>query len=297
MKQIGIDDNTHHVYEASNGPWCAVWPSPMLSIAAFVDSNGPFSALENDLSRAQHAFREDTFDAVTRIRRGRFYRSSNDPRPSQKYVLLHPVYGAIGGKTSVLNNGAHTLLDGKVERRLFIFDQEQHPPSKKIVMIGSSESLWRVIGAERIVTGEYMVTLKARHALGILPELNADAIPKDGRQKAIETYEKLIDSAYRETPGSIIDRARDAAQWCLGTWLANQHGDPSLLCDDLGRLIKRLDHGKQIMSSAASIIARLHSRGKPNEQERYSIEAPMEADAEFALAAIGMLLRELKWTM
>ncbi|MBO0732961.1 MAG: hypothetical protein J2P49_01295 [Methylocapsa sp.] len=164
--------------------------------------------------------------------------------------------------------------------------------------MGVSDSLWRILGSEKIITGEYLVTLKARHTLGVLPELNSNIVPKRGREKAIETFEKLVDSAYRETPGSIVDRARDAAQWCLGTWADGTN--ELLLHKDLGDLIasidKRVNDKPTIILSASRIVARLHARGKPNEQEKRSLRPLMEADAEFALAALGLLLREFGWT-
>lgn len=168
-----------------------------------------------------------------------------------------------------------------------------------MLIVGSTDSAWRILGAERIITGEYLVTLKARHALGVLAELNSDAVPDVGRTKTIETYEKLVDSAYRETPGSIVDRARDATQWCLGAWSTNRRGDNSLFHQDLGDLIKKIEGENdkpQVIVSASQIVARLHSRGKPNEQEKHSLRPLSEADAEFALAAVGLLLREFGWT-
>lgn len=261
-------------------------------MAVFVDPKIDPPAFKNNLDSAEMVFREDSFDPVTRIRRGRFYASSDGSRPSQEMALPHPVYGTRG-------SGPAPAPDGRSERWLFVFDQYQTNASGKIVMVGSTDSLWHIFGAERITTSEYLVTLKARHALGVLPELNPDAVPDVGRTKAIETYEKLVDSAHRETPGSIVDRARDVAQWCLGTWAANQNSDTSLLHEDLGKLIEKIDKANnkpQVILSASQIVARLHSRGKPNEQERYSTRPLMEADAEFALAAVGLLLREFGWT-
>ncbi|MDA8163234.1 MAG: hypothetical protein M0022_10105 [Desulfobacteraceae bacterium] len=295
MKQIGIDNATHHLYENSGGPWYPVWPSPMLSVAAFIEQAGVVPNIEVNLQDAKFVFREDSFDPVTRIRRGRFYKTHGQ-RPSQKYTLPHPVYGNYGSIS-------HTYsLNGECERRLFIFEQYLLKGPEKLVAIGASESLWRVLGAEQITTGEYLVTLKARHALGVLPELDPDAIPEVGREKAIETLKTLTDSAYRETPGSIVDRARDAAQWCLGTWWEKiKPDDVPSLHKDLGSLIKEIDNYKnkdkpEVILSAARIIARLHSRGKPNEQKKLSLRPLMEADSEFALAAVGLLLREFKWT-
>jgi hypothetical protein len=36
---------------------------------------------------------------------------------------------------------------------------------------------------------------------------------------------------------------------------------------------------------------------KPNEQERYGLRPPMEADAELALNSVGFLIRELGWAV
>lgn len=294
MKRIGIDQFMHDVYESAADRWHSIWPNaPVISVAAFVPPAEELLPLP-DLDRAQIVFREDSFDPVTRIRRGRFYKSPpGGSRPSEEYTLSHPLYGN-AGSVPVPREA------GPCGRQLFTFDQLQGHPSQEMVAIGSSDSVWRILGAERIITGEYLVTLKARHALGVLPELNSDAVPEIGRQKAIETFEKLVDSANRETPGSIVDRARDATQWCLATWAAEKFGDESLLHKDLGHLIGCVDAKEQdkpqVILSASRIVARLHARGKPSEQERRSLRPLMEADAEFALAAVGLLLREFGWT-
>lgn len=191
MKRIGIDRATHDIYESSNGVWYAVWPAtPVVSVVAFVDPEKDAPAFEHDLCSVGMVFREDSFDPVTRIRRGRFYELSGASRPSQQYILPHPIYGNRGSPIAT--------EDGRVERHLFMFDQLQCRPPQEMVAVGSSDSLWRVLGAERVTTGEFLVTLKARHTLGVLPVLNPDAIPDLGRGKVIETYEKLVDSAYRE---------------------------------------------------------------------------------------------------
>lgn len=295
MIRIGFDDSMHALYESSDGLWYSVWPAhPVISAAAFVDSGNGSAAFEHELTQAELVFREDSFDPVTRIRRGRFYTRSDDDRPAYTGVLPHPIY-RLWGTDQQLSE------DGRCQRRLHIFDARQDRPATNVVMIGSDESRWRVLGAERIISAEYLVTLKARHALGVLPELNSEAIPERGRAKATETFEKLIDSAYRETPESIVDMARGATQSCLAAWAVERYDDNSLLREDLGRLIDKLDKKddndkRKVSLWAARIIARFHPRRKPNEQTRRSLRPLIEADAEFALAAVGLLLREFGWT-
>jgi hypothetical protein len=140
--------------------------------------------------------------------------------------------------------------------------------------------------------------LRARHNFGILPEIDPEKIPEVGRAKAIETLQTLIDAAYRELPGSIVDRARDAAQWCLGTWAASKVGDTGLLTKDLGDIIKvvRSRPDQVIATDAANIVRTLHAR-KPNEQQRRGTRPVMEDDAELALRAIAFMLREFGWAV
>ncbi|THD10125.1 hypothetical protein B1806_09665 [Metallibacterium scheffleri] len=159
-----------------------------------------------------------------------------------------------------------------------------------------------MIASEHIITGEWLVTLKARHALGVLPEVDRAKIPEIGRVKAIETIDTLINAAYRESPESIVDRARAAAQWCFATWAAAKFKDDRLLTSDLAQLAteveKRSCECKPEMAIwSARGLARLHSRAKPNEQERRDTRPVMEADAEYALAAMGLLLREIGWVI
>ncbi|MCI0348138.1 MAG: hypothetical protein L0Z53_01825 [Acidobacteriales bacterium] len=140
-----------------------------------------------------------------------------------------------------------------------------------------------------------MITIKARNSLGLLPELNRAAVPAEQLSKVQERLDALVQVAYTSGPASVIDRARDAAQLCLAVWLATEQSDAKLLTKDLGELASKLPQEHHVRQAIARIIARLHSRVKPNEIERYATRPVTEADGEFALAAVGLLLRELNW--
>lgn len=63
---------------------------------------------------------------------------------------------------------------------------------------------------------------------------------------------------------------------------------------DLGKLIKRLEtEGRIIAENAANIIARLHARAKPSEQEKRQLRPIREQDADLAVQCVGMLLCEI----
>lgn len=69
---IGYDRNTGHVYQGASAPEFAVVPPPLLTQARLVESPADLDALPRGLPQSplDWVFREDSFDPVTRIRRG-----------------------------------------------------------------------------------------------------------------------------------------------------------------------------------------------------------------------------------
>jgi hypothetical protein len=288
MKSIGLDDSLNDIYENVANLWRAVWPTPMVFQAAFVEPGETAVLSDRTL-----IFREDSFDATTRIRRGRLY----EPAPrqgNQSWALPHPAYGSLGSMIKTEH--------GTVERNLRLFDQYQRPikPLDRNLAIGAPDSVWRVLAADRISTGETLVTVKAARSFGIIPQVNPESVPKDGRAGVLETVGALTEAIYRESPSSIVDRARDAAQSCLAVWAQKGWDDESWLAHDLGQLIKRVvARGKPARPAAvdaANLIRVLHARAKWNERHRRSLRKPNEDDAELALCAVGFLLQEFGWT-
>jgi hypothetical protein len=164
-----------------------------------------------------------------------------------------------------------------------------------LIALGTRDAstLWRVVDIERIVTGEDLVTLRARSALGTLPELNEAAIPPEDRGAVSDVLERLARAAYTADAGSVAHLARDAVQCCLGAWMAERKANPKIRHKDLAELVMMLEDEQN--RSLVQLLARLHSRAKPNEKARYGTRSVHQGDAEFALSAVGMLLRELGW--
>jgi hypothetical protein len=290
MRRIGIDQQLAEVYESAGNYWRIKLPAPLIT-GALLDP--PFPA--NFEQGNPHVFREDDFDLTARVRRGRFYSPCNGQLPSPVLVLPRLAGDAV---------------EGQFQKSLLVYDDYQLSPITgipKLVALGSygSVSMWRVaLPPERISTGELLFVLKARHNFGILPELDTAAVPESGRAKVTETLAQLVDIAYRGSPSSIADRARDAAQWCLATWAKGRFSELSLFEDDLGKVIEKIERnleketGKRdtmVALKVTAVLQRFHSRGKPNEQERYGFRPPTEADAELALNTVAFLLRELGW--
>lgn len=298
MRAIGIDVDEGLVYEGNSPYGRGVLPTPTVLVATMFADEVAIEHLPatEELTSAYHVFREDAFDPVTRLRRGRIYERAPAGQPHQWHVLPHPatsvrpVSPGVSGHSPALLHGFHAW---PARSRL------RTGSRASIVALGmrTAFTLWRVVDIERIATGEDLVTLRSRTSLGLLPELDESKVPVEGLPKTREVLETLARSAYTSAPTSVIDRARDAAQWCISVWWSDLTRDVKVRSKDLGELSQLLQKDRSVVAALAHTIARLHARGKPLEQERRNLNPPMEADAEYSLAAMGMILREIGWAL
>lgn len=288
---IGIDERSKLHYEGDGFFGWALWPSqPILSIAtvARVDSDYETIPVRTDLGHAKLLFREDYFDPVTRVRRGRFY-TRNDSQPHEWLVPPHP---------ALPDERRQAGQDARLRKRLYSFHDwpartqisEKAPYATIVLGVKQAATLWRVIAIEQISTGEDLVTLKSRSNMGVLPELSDEKVPSAHRQRVWECIDRLVDTAYRGGPEGVIDRSRDLATATLGALLE----EPAKDLSDLAKLAAKQD--RLLLSSAARILCLLHSRAKPAEQFKRSVLHPTEDDAALSLECAASILREVGWT-
>ena len=299
---IGIDTNTWLIYEGTGNYGRGVVPTPLLSVATLVTKDDDWAGVpaDNHLNDAKHVFREDSFDPVTRVRRGRLYQWVDGCLQQQWHCHPHP---------SQPNDRDHVRIDGILRRSLHTYHpmlgtQSRINSATSLLVLGSklAPTAWRIVSAEMTISGEELITLRARSNLGVLPEVMEDALPEIGKKAVISAVASVVDSAFRSSPVSLVDTCRAATTTVLAHWLA-QNGDTSdnLFHDDIGRLVKRLEscgmvNDSSVIASTIKIIQRFHSRGKPNEQISLKTRPLSEEDAQLALQSFGFLLQEIGWT-
>lgn len=293
---IGIDDNQNLVYEGRT-PWGhALWPAPFLSPAFIQPDTAP--SLVPPRFNNLHVlpltlFREDAFDPVSRIRRGRFYKAGTS-QPVSWRVYPHPAFPEQPDNAYQAGTLGKTLF---TFQSIFLANEFRELSTHQLlVSLGSEESysVWTLIGIERIATGEELVTLKARQGIGALPRLRDAAIPETGRQKVMAALEKLAEDFRRAGPESVADRAREAATAVLGTYLQDRGlAKPGLDLDDLVKKLR--EDNKIVAANAADIVRLFHGRGKTAVQEKLSVRPLREQDAELAVQCVGTILCELGW--
>ncbi|WP_156782797.1 hypothetical protein [Acidihalobacter yilgarnensis] len=271
-------------YEGDYNEVHAVVPMPVLSTVKCEFIKEPTTPGD------QVVFREDDFDPVTRIRRGRLY---------------------IGGPThldfgQVIVNGLNQhnwlTMPPSVSYTPWNTPSTQNDILGQHIRIGSDgfETLWRIIGVEKLTIGHILLTLRATSLLGTIPDL-ADQIcdlarTAVNRSLVIRQLDALVDTSRRQQEIATVDAARETARVVLAAWIGE-----CVSGKDLKDVITNIPDGREVIRSAAFIINRLHPRGKSAEHESRAADGSIvrtvdPEDAETSVHLVGMILREIGWT-
>lgn len=281
---LGIDKNANLVYEARDRHGFAVWPTPVILQVSIAPEDQTRLNPQQKGGLAPHSivFREDSFDPTSRTRRGRMYRADS-ALDCEWFVHPHPAI------PSEIRKSDHA--GGYLRKHLATFHSMRLRPyltninvKRPVYVMGSEDefTIWTLVSIETGVTGEEILTLRARKSIGALPHLRRDKILAADGESVIRNLEILEDDLFRAGPESVVDRAREAATAILSKYL--QSVSALQAGKDLANLANKLSEERfDIAANCAKIIARLHARGKHAEQEKRALRHITEQDAEFAV--------------
>ena len=301
MSRLGIEYQNGLIYEGRDNPSNLTVPTPMVSQCALVESPADLGKLPCGLGTDpfRWIFREDSFDPVSRVRRGRVFQHFSGSNRESIYVDAHPFL------PSDLGPGSGS---GRLQKEMTVFihctelvaRSDRGEGLQLAIGHAGAYSLWRILQTEQTVSQDVLVTLRADSAYGILPSLDLARIPEGGRQAVTEAYDRVMNVAYRDSPTSVVDQCRNLCAVLSGRWLHHLTGSGKSLYDDLGACISaiRSNFGEKehrLVRAVLETVNLLHPRGKENERERYSLRAMSNADAELALHATGFVIREIGW--
>lgn len=297
---LGIDSRTGLIYEGYGDPIHPVFPSPNITRAYLIESDDDWrklpAAFSNDVF--SWIFREDSFDHVTRTRRGRLYAPFHSSQPNRTVVAPHPTdYPPVPSVD----------LSGVLVKELYTYiscTQLMSKASQGLGMklaLGAVEavSVWRIVQTELLANRCILVTLKSLNAFGILPELDLNKVDSPHQTAVKQAMDRALDSAFRETPISVVDQCKNAISVVLARWLVQNGHDSSILSKDIGDVAKAISaapHSMFALEKLAQVVGRLHARGKGNEQHAKEARNPSEEDAQLALESLGFVLRDIGWS-
>lgn len=311
---VGISDDNGLAYEGSPSLYGhAIWPTPFFSIASYIGKSSEWKRTSDlkSLQNAEMIFREDFFDPVARIRRGRLYFRCASLNPATWHVQRHPAYSYrepsnTTSKTALSYQDQFGFEDVRlITFRSFVASDLFLSERQNLVLIlgfGNRTAIHTILDIERLANGEELISLRTQASLGTLPALVDSLIPEKFRELVLTQYEKAANAAFRDDCESVIDRCREAATAALNAKRASQESpnafnnvkDLNDLANFFGSSSLIEPNGQLILSSAAKIIARLHARGKSVEISK-GCPPLTERDAECALVLLGKIYTELNW--
>lgn len=296
MEYLGYNRYDGAVYEGEiNNGYRVVPPPPLAPIRFFSGGNMAIIAPHHD-GLAPDIFREDDFDPVTKLRRGRVFsmRSCSQPHPWH----VHDPHQALLPVVKWAHGSAQETRLSTYERNLLSSLNKASASGLPTVAIGWEPhvTFWKIISIECNLVGTPVLSLRARHSVGDIPELVASAVPPDVLKPLTEAIDKVEASVNRLSPIEVVDRCRDA----LSVAFAYQGGDRSKdLSAAIGVYLKAVAKDSPAQENLCSwcgrIVARLHSRGKPNEQAAKGLRPPSDSDADLALNCLKTVLIEFGW--
>lgn len=298
---LGICHTTGLIYEGTESPEIPSVPTPSVTQARLIETESDWEDLPRGLTNdpLRWVFREDSFDPVSRIRRGRLFESMPGvAQPSLVVISSHPhedLYRRV------------TNEQGRAMKSLFTYWACQGILSKPNkgqglqLALGSSRAAsgWRIIQTEMLANGAVMLTLKSLSAFAIIPNVDYRRVAEPHHQAIANSIERVLDSAFRESPVSVVDQCRAALTVLLSRWLVQDGKEPeTVLKLDLGDLAKKLEkHQRHCVAKVAQIVGILHARGKPNVQHEQGARPVESGDDVLALESVSLVLREFGWAL
>jgi hypothetical protein len=294
MRELGVCKSSGRLYEGNrNSGAPVVHQSPILPIE-FIGVSGPTTLKEVD-GYSGIIFREESFDPITKIRRGRVYRL-NESQPvtwrvqdlSRRYLEFNPSTGGVAQQLDTVGYNIDSLADLRGVK----------PLPKVVLGQEPFQTYWKILAIETQYDGKPLLTLKALSSFGAVPELIENQIPEQAKKLLVGRIENVEAAANKLGPIETVDACRSALSIVFG----------ALACDltlDLGQGIKKRlaanllvnpkGNGQDLIIHNAEIVRRLHSRGKPSEMVDLKTRPVSDEDANLALKCLWFILVELGW--
>lgn len=293
MFDLGVCPNTGRVYEGNSFSGIPLTGGIKLFPIKVIGHEIEAGSCAN-LKFASVIFREDSFDPITKVRRGRIYKLSGS-QPSDWHVQDYQ-----RKDLPEVNNINAVGFYQRLERASHYIPHHIQGAdlvrNNGIVHIGAESNLsfWKVLFVEEQFDGSQLLTLKATKSFGLIPELLDRNIPQMALISLKDVLDKIDISAGRLSAVDTVDRCRDALSIVFGALAENMKldlgkGVNAYRAKELG------NNGNNLITNAADVVRRLHSRGKPSEKEAYSTRALTDEDADLALNSLWFVLVELGW--
>jgi hypothetical protein len=295
MSELGICKRSGRLYEGNSSAGIAInYHVPIIPVEFVgVDmQQGNSSPNQPNL-----VFREDSFDPITKIRRGRVYKEEiGNNQPWRVHDIARTDL-----KRVQWAQGEAQELDVTSYSADFLTQLRQMTSLPKVIL-GKipHHTYWKILSIETQYDGNPLLTLKAISNFGTVPELVINQVPEVAQKPIQDALENVEVAANRLGPIETVDACRNALSIVFGALAENTTLDLGLgishrIKENQSKSKNPNANGQDLITQNADIVRRLHPRGKASEKEKYQTRAISQEDANLALNCLWFVLVELGW--
>jgi hypothetical protein len=192
--QIGICQQSYAVYEGDHTGVRLQHPPILTPIRYFTGGDTP--ELKKILGLPELIFREDDFDPVTKIRRGRVY-TGNGSQPTE-WKVHDDSLSRITAQPHGYGMACPIRLFTYRRENLFHL-QNKTSLALPSVILGEEPHLtfWKIVSIETNLFGTPILTLRAKYTYGDTPELIENEIPQAIQQRFFDAVSAVEASVNR----------------------------------------------------------------------------------------------------
>jgi hypothetical protein len=295
MSELGICKRSGRLYEGNSSAGIAInYYVPIIPIefvGVDMQQGNPSSNLANLV------FREDSFDPITKIRRGRVYKEvtgRNEPWRVNDFARTDL-------KRVKWNNGEAQELEATSYSADPLTQLRQITLLPKIILGKTPHhTYWKILSIETQYDGKPLLTLKAISNFGTVPVLVVNQVPEIAQKPIQDALENVEVAVNRIGPIETVDTCRNALSIVFGALAEDTMLDLGLgishrIKVNKAESINPSANGQNLITQNADIVRRLHPRGKASEKEKHQTRAISQEDANLALNCLWFVLVELGW--
>lgn len=277
---LGIDESTNNIYESRNFHGVVpLKPTPFIFNIRFGVTAEEAIAEFSRHSIPDYKFREDLYDPVSRVKRGRVYVRNDSNISWFRYAETE--------------HEKQNSENGMVRLDLPTYGRRGLDSQFAFAAIGTERrhTAWRIVSVEPMINDEELLTLQPVLFLGILPDVEPAVIPAEFRDSLLDALNGVVTDMKRAMPGSVIDRCRGATALAIRSAGGRKDKDLADLAKDAEEMIPK----KLMVANCARVINLLHTRAKENTCHDKDYRPPNERDAELAVHCLACILTEFRF--
>lgn len=293
MRDIGIDTENGFVYVGSGTYGYPLLPTPLILPLTIIDESAESVVPTDNSDPFKYPFIlvDDGYDPASRVRKGRLFSKALSGQGLGWHIKPHPT------------QYPNSTQAGEVEKQVYAFESvnvaqalSRAETENPLFLIGSNEQFtaWSLVSAEASVSKHSVLYLKARNSFGIIPKIDYSRIEGKFHDQIRDKTSSLVKANQIAGPEPLVDCVREAAAAIVSSYLVqNGHIKESR---DLGQLSEPARNAKlSCVANCVDTLAKFHSRRKFDEQQRRDMRRITEQDAQFAIEALGVIIRDLGW--